>query len=140
MTTKIDFSDPNAMFLEHLPERVLTAALYADFIDEPIWDRPGALAVLSLLRRLGYAVTNVYVYERSKHGPSVPPDGVYDREFDASVPQASWSTIVEETVAQAESYVHAFAFAEGALKRGDPLFSFWAFDEPAFRRFQAAEA
>jgi hypothetical protein len=140
MKAKIDFSDPNSMFLEHLPEPVLEAALQADFIDEPIWDRQGGLSVLSLLRRLGYAVTNIYVYERSKHGPSVPPDGVYDREFDASVPQASWSTIVEETAAQAESYVRSFVFPKGVHERGDPLFSFWAFDEPAFRRFQAAEA
>ena len=138
MSSTFDFDNPNMAFLGQLPQGLLLKAIHAVFIDEPIWERASALDLVAWLEHHGYAVTNVYVYAGGAEGPCMPRD-VYDVEFDARTPAVHWSVVISDTTGEAERFVRTFEFHDGALRKANPLFSFWAFDETAFRRFQAAE-
>jgi len=136
MAAAFNLDNPNALFIRTLPADLMQSAIRAEFIDEPIWTRTDALSVLNALRRLQYAPTHVYVYGREFAGPFVPAEAVYDRELDLGRIYASWPSIVNDSCDLASAFVTKLHL----LRDIEPLFSFWAYDEHAYRGIQAAEA
>ena len=56
----------NMLYLQQLPGHLITKAIKASFIDEPIWQMRDAVEVIKAIKQTQFAITNVYVYTHSK--------------------------------------------------------------------------
>jgi hypothetical protein len=134
---KFDFKNPNTLYLQQLPEHCIGKAIRASFIDEPIWRTTDALEVSQAIEDIRFAITNVYVYALINAIPMIPAHAVYDHEIEEFPRTVSWDKIVKQSLADAMKFIKRFQFSAADSFYGqEAAFSFWAFGEATYRRFQ----
>ena len=129
--------NPNMLYLQQLPGDFIEKAIRASFIDEPIWQRQEALRVIDAIPKMRFAVTHVYVYGLIDGIPMIPSYAVYDFEIEEFPLDDSWHQIVKKSSVAAMTFIKRFQFlAADSFHGQEAAFSFWAFNEEAYRRFQ----
>ena len=135
--SKFDLSNLNMLYLQQLPSHLITKAIKASFIDEPIWQMRDAVEVIKAIEQSQFAITSVYVYALKDGVPMVPSEAVYDFEIEELPLNSTWCQIVEKSSDMTMDFVKKFQFlASGSLHGQEAAFSFWAFNEKVYRRFQ----
>lgn len=135
--SKFDLNNFNMLYLQQLPGHFRTKAIKASFIDEPIWRMRDAVAVIKAIKQAQFAITNVYVYAIKDGVPMVPSRAVYDFEIDEFPLDYPWCQIVKKSSAMTMDFVKEFQFlASDSFHGEEAAFSFWAFNEKVYRRFQ----
>ena len=135
--SKFDLNNLNMLYLQQLPGHLITKAIKASFIDEPIWQMRDTVEVIETIEQTQFAITNVYVYALKDGVPIVPSDAVYDFEIEEFPLNSPWRQIVKKSSDMTMDFVKKFQFlASGSLHSQEAAFSFWAFNEKVYRRFQ----
>ncbi|RKU06495.1 hypothetical protein C6502_19850 [Candidatus Poribacteria bacterium] len=135
--SKFDLSNLNMLYLQQLPSHFITKAIKASFIDEPIWQMRDAVEVIKAIEQTQFAITNVYVYAFKDGVPIVPSEAVYDFEIEELPLNYPWHQILKKSSDMTMDFVKRFQFlASGSLHGQEAAFSFWAFNEEVYRRFQ----
>ena len=135
--SKFDLNNFNMLYLQQLPDYFITKAIKASFIDEPIWQMRDAVEVVKAIEQTQFAITNVYVYALKSGVPIVPSEAVYDFEIEEFPLDYSWRQIVKKSSDMMMAFVKEFQFlASDSFHGQEAAFSFWAFNEKVYRRFQ----
>lgn len=135
--SKFDLNNFNMLYLQQLPSHFITKAIKASFIDEPIWRLKDAVEVIKAIEQTQFAVTNVYVYALKNSVPIVSSEAVYDFEIEEFPPNYPWHHIVKTSSDMTMVFVKEFQFSTTDPLHGqEAAFSFWAFNEKVYRRFQ----
>ena len=125
------------LYLQQLPGHFIEKAVRASFIDEPIWQMKDALQVIKAIEQTQFAITNVYVYALKNGVPIVPSQAVYDFEIEEFPLDYPWRQIVKKSSVTTITFVKEFQFlAPDSFRGQEAAFSFWAFNEKVYRRFQ----
>ena len=124
-------------YLQQLPGHFITKAIKASFIDEPIWRLKDAVGVIKAIEQTQFTVTNIYVYALKNGVPIVPSEAVYDFEIEEFPLDYPWHQIVKKSSDMTMAFVKEFQFLTADSFHGqEAAFSFWAFNEKVYRRFQ----
>jgi hypothetical protein len=135
--SQFNLNNPNTLYLQQLPGHFIKRAIRASFIDEPIWRMKDTLPVIDAIEKMGFAMTNVYVYGLIDGIPKVPSHAVYDFEIEEFPLDDSWHKIVRKSSIAAVKFIKRFQFlASDSFHGQEAAFSFWAFNEAVYRRFQ----
>ena len=135
--SKFDLDNFNMLYLQQLPGYFVTKAIKASFIDEPIWQIRDAVEVIKAIEQTRFAITNVYVYALKNGMPMVPSEAVYDFEIEEFSLNDPWRQIVKKSSDITMTFVKEFQFlASDSFYGQEAAFSFWAFNEKIYRRFQ----
>ena len=135
--SKVDLNNLNMLYLQQLPGHLITEAIKASFIDEPIWQMRDAVEVIKAIEQSQFAITSIYVYALKDGVPMVPSEAVYDFEIEELPLNYPWHQIVKKSSDMTMNFVKKFQFlASGSLHGQEAAFSFWAFNEKVYRRFQ----
>ena len=135
--SKFDLNNLNMLYLQQLPCHLITKAIKTSFIDEPIWQMRDAVEVIKAIEQTQFAITNVYVYAFKDGVTIVPSEAVYDFEIEEFPLNSPWHQIVKKSSDMTMDFVKKFQFlASGSLHGQEAAFSFWAFNEKVYRRFQ----
>lgn len=135
--SKFDLNNLNMLYLQQLPGHPIAKAITASFIDEPIWQMRDAVEVIKAIEQTQFAITNVYVYAFKDGVPIVSSETVYDFEIEELPLNYPWHQIVKKSSDMTMNFVKKFQFlASGSLHGQEAAFSFWAFNEKVYRRFQ----
>ena len=125
------------LYLQQLPGHFITKAIKASFIDEPIWRLKDAVGVIKAIEQTQFTVTNIYVYAFKNGVPIVPSEAVYDFEIEEFPLDYPWHQIVKKSSDMTMAFVKEFQFLTADSFHGqEAAFSFWAFNEKVYRRFQ----
>ena len=125
------------LYLQQLPGHFITKAIKASFIDEPIWRLKDAVGVIKAIEQTQFTVTNIYVYALKNGVPIVPSEAVYDFEIEEFPLDYPWHQIVKKSSDMTMAFVKEFQFLTADSFHGqEAAFSFWAFNEKVYRRFQ----
>ena len=125
------------LYLQQLPGHFITKAIKASFIDEPIWRLKDAVGVIKAIGQTQFTVTNIYVYALKNGVPIVPSEAVYDFEIEEFPLDYPWHQIVKKSSDMTMAFVKEFQFLTADSFHGqEAAFSFWAFNEKVYRRFQ----
>jgi hypothetical protein len=125
------------LYLQQLPGHFITKAIKASFIDEPIWRLKDAVGVIKAIEQTQFTVTNIYVYALKNGVPIVPSEAVYDFEIEEFPLDYPWHQIVKKSSDMTMAFVKEFQFLTSDSFHGqEAAFSFWAFNEKVYRRFQ----
>ena len=137
--SRFDLNNPNTLYLQQLPSNLIEKAIRATFIDEPIWEAKAALQVIDAIEKIRFSITHVYVYGLIDSVPMVPSHAVYDLEIEEFPLDYSWHKIVRKSSVAAMMFIKKFQFLAADPFHGQGVaFSFWAFNEEAYRRFQVS--
>jgi hypothetical protein len=124
-------------YLQQLPGHFIKKAIKASFIDEPIWRLKDAVGVIKAIEQTQFTVTNIYVYALKNGVPIVPSEAVYDFEIEEFPLDYPWHQIVKKSSDMTMAFVKEFQFLTSDSFHGqEAAFSFWAFNEKVYRRFQ----
>ena len=135
--SKFDLNNLNMLYLQKLQGHFIKKAIKASFIDEPIWRLKDAVEVIKAIEQTQFAVTNVYVYALKNSVPIVPSEAVYDFAIEEFPLDYSWHHIVKKSSDMTMAFVKEFQFLTADSLHGqEAAFSFWAFNEKVYRRFQ----
>ena len=135
--SKFDLNNFNMPYLQQLPGHFITKAIKASFIDEPIWRLKDAVGVIKAIGQTQFTVTNIYVYALKNGVPIVPSEAVYDFEIEEFPLDYPWHQIVKKSSDMTMAFVKDFQFLTADSFHGqEAAFSFWAFNEKVYRRFQ----
>ena len=135
--SKFDLNNFNMLYLQQLPSHFITKAIKASFIDEPIWRLKDAVGVIKAIGQTQFTVTNIYVYALKNGVPIVPSEAVYDFEIEEFPLDYPWHQIVKKSSDMTMAFVKEFQFLTADSFHGqEAAFSFWAFNEKVYRRFQ----
>ena len=135
--SKFDLNNFNMLYLQQLPSHFITKAIKASFIDEPIWRLKDAVGVIKAIGQTQFTVTNIYVYALKNGVPIVPSEAVYDFEIEEFPLDYPWHQIVKKSSDMTMAFVKEFQFLTADSFYGqEAAFSFWAFNEKVYRRFQ----
>lgn len=135
--SKFDLNNLNMLYLQQLQGHFIKKAIKASFIDEPIWCLKDAVEVIKAIEQTQFAVTNVYVYALKNSEPIVPSEAVYDFAIEEFPLDYSWHHIVKKSSDMTMAFVKEFQFLTADSLHGqEAAFSFWAFNEKVYRRFQ----
>ena len=135
--SKFDLNNLNMLYLQQLPDHLITKAIKASFIDEPIWQMRDAVEIIKTIEQSQFAITNVYVYALKDDVPIVPSEAVYDFEIEEFPLNSPWRQIIKKSSDMTLDFVKEFQFmASGSFHGQEAAFSFWAFNEKVYRRFQ----
>ena len=135
--SKFDLNNFNMLYLQQLPGHFITKAIKASFIDEPIWRLKDAVGVIKAIGQTQFTVTNIYVYALKNGVPIVPSEAVYDFEIEEFPLDYPWHQIVKKSSDMTMAFVKEFQFLTADSFHGqEAAFSFWAFNEKVYRRFQ----
>jgi len=135
--SRFDLNNPNTLYLQQLPGHFIEKAIRASFIDEPIWQMKDALQVIDAIEKMRFATIHVYVYGLINGVPMVPSYAVYDFEIEEFPTDYSWHKIVRKSSVAAMTFIKRFQFlASDSFHGQETAFSFWAFNEEVYRRFQ----
>ena len=135
--SKFDLNNFNMLYLQQLPSHFITKAIKASFIDEPIWRLKDAVGVIKAIEQTQFTVTNIYVYALKNGVPIVPSEAVYDFEIEEFPLDYPWHQIVKKSSDMTMAFVKEFQFLTADSFHGqEAAFSFWAFNEKVYRRFQ----
>ena len=135
--SKFNLNNLNMLYLQQLPGHLITTAIKASFIDEPIWQMRDAVEIIKAIEQTQFAVTNVYVYAFKNGVPIVPSEAVYDFEIEEFPLDYPWHQIVKKSSDMTMAFVKEFQFLTADSFHGqEAAFSFWAFNEKVYRRFQ----
>ena len=95
------------------------------------------MEVIKAIEQNQFAITNVYVYAFKDGVPIVPSEAVYDFEIEELPLNYPWRQIVKKSSDMTMDFVKRFQFlTSGSLHGQEAAFSFWAFNEKVYRRFQ----
>jgi hypothetical protein len=135
--SKFDLNNFNMLYLQQLPGHFITKAIKASFIDEPIWRLKDAVGVIKAIEQTQFTVTNIYVYALKNGVPIVPSEAVYDFEIEEFPLDYPWHQVVKKSSDMTMAFVKEFQFLTADSFHGqEAAFSFWAFNEKVYRRFQ----
>ena len=135
--SKFNLNNFNMLYLQQFPGYFIAKAIKASFIDEPIWRLKDAVEVIKTIGQIQFAVTNVYVYALKNGVPIVPSEAVYDFEIEEFPLDYPWHQVVKKSSDMTMVFVKEFQFLTADSFHGqEAAFSFWAFNEKVYRRFQ----
>ena len=135
--SEFDLNNLNMLYLQKLQGHFIKKAIKTSFIDEPIWQMRDAVEVIEAIEQTQFAITNVYVYALKDGVPIVPSDAVYDFEIEELPLNYPWRQVVKKSSDMTMDFVKKFQFLDsGSLHSQEAAFSFWAFNEKVYRRFQ----